>query len=68
MTQASWTIEEFKVTSYGNGTSYLVQEARTGREFSLQGYEAANWRTEYDYHDERGGLAEFLRNSMCDYN
>lgn len=71
MKSATWQIHGFTVTSYGNGLSYAVSNDATGREFFLQGDDAAAWRDQYDACDESDDeslMAAFLHQSMFDYS
>ena len=72
MRQATWNPQggPYVVTSYGSGLSYLVRDTRDGREFFLQGDDAAHWRDQYDKADSAdnpAALALFLSDSMADY-
>lgn len=67
MKAATWNIDAFVITSWGNGVSYLVANALDGRQFFLQGDDATTWRDQYDQADEDDCLLEFLHQSMSDY-
>lgn len=48
MQQVSWRESDyFTITSYGNGLSYTIKND-DGREFFLQGDDAAEWREQYN--------------------
>ncbi|NSZ73904.1 hypothetical protein G6L74_09140 [Agrobacterium tumefaciens] len=70
MKQATWKIDAFAITSYGNGLAYAVTNEADGREFFMQGDDATTWRDQYNAADEssdEAALPAFLHQSMSDY-
>lgn len=60
MASATWTRGIYRITSYGNGLSYLVENTSNKASAFLQGDDALEWRADYDAADEANKVIWFL--------
>lgn len=57
----------FTITNYGNGTSYVIQNDKTGKSVFIDGEDAIQWELVYDNIPNPQIMHRFLSDTVDDY-